>query len=103
MRTDGQHRRAATTNDKVHRSACPVEAQAITRMMAPNYSVIDLTEALIGLLTSHGTSANILTNSGLNDFDSHRTVSLGTNHAESVLGTNATALKLAVADFRTMF
>jgi hypothetical protein len=68
--------------------------------VVPNYSVIDLTEALIASLTSRGAGANILTNSGLNHFDSRRTVPLDTSHAESVLGTNATALKLAVARFK---
>jgi hypothetical protein len=92
--------RAATTDDKIHRSAYSAEAQATTRTVVPNYSVIDLTEALIASLTGHGAGANILTNSGLNDFDSRRTVLLDASHAESVLGTNATALKLAVARFK---
>ncbi|MGB7748671.1 MAG: hypothetical protein WBN75_15455 [Verrucomicrobiia bacterium] len=47
-----------------------------------------------------GAGANILTNSGLNHFDSRRTVPLDAGHAESVLGTNATALTLAVARFK---
>jgi hypothetical protein len=47
-----------------------------------------------------GAGANILTNSGLNHFDSRRTVPLDASHAESVLGTNATALTLAVARFK---
>jgi len=51
-------------------------------------------------LTGHGAGANILTNSGLNHFDSRRAVPLDAGHAESVLGTNATALKLAVARFK---
>ena len=92
--------RAAATDDKVHRSAYSAEAQATTRTVVPNYSVIDLTEALIASLTGRGAGANILTNSGLNDFDSRRTVPLDTSHADSVLGTNATALKLAVARFK---
>ena len=92
--------RAATTDDKVHRSAYSAEAQATTRTVAPNYSVIDLTESLIASLTGHGAGANILTNSGLNDFDSRRTIPLDAGHAGSVLGTNATALKLAVARFK---
>jgi hypothetical protein len=62
--------------------------------------VIDLTEALIASLTGRGAGANILTNSGLNHFDWRRTVPLDTSHVESVLGTNATALKLAVARFK---
>jgi hypothetical protein len=94
------HYRAATTDDKVHRSAYSAEAQATTRTVVPNYSVIDLTETLIASLTGHGAGANILTNSGLNHFDSRRTVPLDAGHAESVLGTNATALKLAVARFK---
>jgi VCBS repeat-containing protein len=92
--------RAATTDDKVHRSAYSAEAQATTRTVVPNYSVIDLTEALIASLTGRGAGANILTNSGLNHFDWRRTVPLDAGHAESVLGTNATALKLAVARFK---
>jgi len=91
--------RVATTDDKVHRSAYS-EAQATTRTVVPNYSVIDLTESLIASLTGRGTGANILTNSGLNHFDSRRTVPLDASHAESVLRTNATALKLAVARFK---
>jgi len=43
---------------------------------------------------------NILTNSGLNHFDSRRTVPLDAGHAGFVLGTNATALTLAVARFK---
>jgi hypothetical protein len=93
------HYRTATTDDQVHRSAYSAEAQATTRTVVPNYSVIDLTESLIASLTGQGASANILTNSGLNHFDSRRTVPLDAGHAESVLGTNATALKLAVARF----
>ncbi len=92
------HYRVATTDNIVHRSACSMEAQATTRTVVPHYSVIDLTEALIGSLTSP--SANILTNSGLHDFDSRRSASLGGGHAESALGTNATALKLAAARFK---
>ncbi len=42
----------------------------------------------------------ILTNSGFHDFDSRRTIPLGAGHAESVLGTNAMALKLAAARFK---
>jgi len=59
-----------------------------------------VTESLIASLTGHGAGANILTNSGLNHFDSRRTVSLDASHAGSVLGTNATALTLAVARFK---
>ncbi len=51
---------------------------------------------MLASLTGHGAGANILTNSGLNHFDSRRTVPLEAGHAESVLGTNATTLKLAV-------
>ena len=92
--------RAAITDDKVHRSAYSAEARATTRTVVPNYSVIDLTEALIASLTGRGAGANILTNSGLTHFDSRRTVPLDAGHADSVLGTNATALKLAVARFK---
>jgi hypothetical protein len=92
--------RAATTDNQIHRSAYSAEAQATTRTVVPNYSVIDLTESLIASLTGHGAGANILTNSGLNHFDSRRTVPLVASHAESVLGTNATVLKLAVARFK---
>ena len=92
--------RVATTDNQIHRSAYSAEARATTRTVVPNYSVIDLTEALIASLTGHGNGANILTNCGLNHFDSRRTVALGANHAGSVLGTNATALKLAVARFK---
>jgi hypothetical protein len=92
--------RAATTDDQIHRSAYSAEAKATTRTVVPNYSVIDLTESLIASLTGHGAGANILTNSGLNHFDSRRTGLLDAGHAESVLGTNATALKLAVARFK---
>jgi hypothetical protein len=92
--------RAATTDNQVHRSAYSAEAQATTRTVVPNYSVIDLTESLIATLTGHGSGANILTNSGLNHFDSRRTVPLDASHADSVLGTNAIALKLAVARFK---
>jgi len=92
--------RAATTDNKVHRSAYSAEAQATTRTVVPNYSVIDLTEALVASLTGRGAGANILTNSGLNHFDSRRTVPLDASHAGSVLGTNATTLKLAVARFK---
>ena len=92
--------RAATTDNQIHRSAYSAEARATTRTVVPNYSVIDLTESLIASLTGHGPGANILTNSGLNHFDSRRTVPLDASHAESVLGTNATALKLAVARFK---
>ena len=92
--------RAATTDNQIHRSAYSAEAQATTRTVVPNYSVIDLTESLIASLTGHGAGANILTNSGLNHFDSRRTVPLDAGHADSVLGTNATALKLAVARFK---
>ncbi len=90
--------RTATTDDKVHRSAYSTEVQAATRTVVQLYSAIDLTEALIASLT--GSSANILTNSGLHHFDSRRTVPLGASHADAVLGTNATALKLAVARFK---
>ena len=92
--------RAATTDNQVHRSAYSAEARATTRTVVPNYSVIDLTESLIASLTGHGPGANILTNCGLNHFDSRRTVALGANHAGSALGTNATALTLAVARFK---
>ena len=94
------HYRAATTDNIVHRSAYSAEARATTRTIVPNYSAIDLTESLIASLTGHGAGANILTNSGLNDFDSRRTIPLDASHAESVLGTNATSLKLAVARFK---
>jgi hypothetical protein len=101
LNPETSHRyRAATTDDQVHRSAYSAEAQATTRTVVPNYSVIDLTESLIASLTGQGASANILTNSGLNHFDSRRTVPLDAGHAESVLGTNATALKLAAARFK---
>ena len=52
------HYRAATTDDKVHRSAYSAEARATTRTVVPNYSVIDLTEALIASLTGHGAGAS---------------------------------------------
>ncbi|HTY87092.1 MAG TPA: M36 family metallopeptidase [Candidatus Acidoferrum sp.] len=90
--------RIATTDDKVHRSAYSAEVQATTRTVVPLYTAIDLTEALIASLT--GPSANILTNAGLHHFDSRRTSPLGASHAETILGTNTTALKLAVARFK---
>jgi hypothetical protein len=92
--------RVATTDNVVHRSAYSVEVQATTRTVVPGYSAIDLTEALIASLTGHGAGANILTNSGLHHFDSRRIVPPGAVHAETVLGTNAAALKLAVARFK---
>jgi Fungalysin/Thermolysin Propeptide Motif len=42
---------------------------------------------------------NILTNSGLSQFDLRRTVPLGTSHAQTVLGTNAVGLSQAVGRF----
>ena len=92
--------RAATTDDQVHRSAYSLEAQATTRTLVPNYSVIDLTAALSGMLNNRGPTANILTNAGLNHFDWRRSVPLDASHAQSVLGTNAAALISAVARFK---
>jgi VCBS repeat-containing protein len=92
--------RAATTDNKVHRSAYSAEARATTRTVVPNYSVIDLTAALSGMLNNRGPAANILTNAGLNHFDWRRTVPLDARHAQVVLGTNTAALVSAVARFK---
>jgi hypothetical protein len=92
--------RVAATDNLVHRSAWSAEVRATTRTVVPHYSVVDLTEALIASLAGHGAGANILTNGGLHQFDSRRAALWDTNRVASVLGTNAAALKLAVARFR---
>src|SRR5690606_27455389 len=76
------------------------EAQATTRTVVPNYSVIDLTEAVSAALLSQPPAQDLLTGNTPHNFDKRRTSPLGSRHVDNALGTNATALKLAVARFK---
>jgi len=82
------------------RSGYSPEAQATTRTAVPTYSVIDITKSLTTSLLNQQPVSTLLTNVGLNNFDQRRNVGDWTNRAEAALGTNAVALKLAVARFK---
>lgn len=92
--------RVAVLDTNGNRSAYSTEASATTRTVVPNYTVLDLTTAVIASLSNRPPAANILTNTGLNNFDSRRTTPTGLAHLNAVLGTNAPAFKRAVAHFK---
>jgi hypothetical protein len=93
--------RAAVTDINGNRSAYTAEVDATTRTVVPNYTVIDLTSAISGLLTNAAMRGNLLTNGvGLEHYDVRRTVALGAAHANAVLGSNAAPLFKAVAAFK---
>ena len=92
--------RVACVDTNGNRSAYSAEANATTRTVVPNYTVIDLTAAIAGSLTNLATGGNILTNGELTHYDLRRTVPTGAAHATAVLGANAAPLALAVARFK---
>ena len=80
-------------------SVYSAEADATTRTLVPNYAVMDISASVASLATNLVPGGNILTNSGLPNFDLRRTIPLGIIHSQSVLGTNATTVSQAVASF----
>ncbi|MEJ0089785.1 MAG: M36 family metallopeptidase [Limisphaerales bacterium] len=91
--------RIACIDGNGNRSAFTAETNATTRTVVPNYAVIDLSTAVASSLTNLVPGGSLLTNAGLTQFDSRRTVPLGTLHAESILGSKAAVLRQAVARF----
>ena len=81
------------------RSVFSAETNATTRKAVPNYGLIDVSSVVADSLTNLVPGGSFSTNAGLAQFDLRRTVPLGTLHAASVLGTNASTLSQAAARF----